>query len=77
MADRKKEPKLQMVCDDCGTTDVMRDAWAVWDVETQNWVLGAVFDYGHCDRCGRETNIEERPLKRRRKSAKSVPAVSD
>ena len=59
MAEPKEEPKLQMVCGDCGSTDVMRDAWAVWDVEAQDWVLGAVFDYGHCDRCGRETNIEE------------------
>ena len=63
MVDPKEESKLQMVCSDCGTTDVMRDAWAVWDVGTQNWVLGAVFDYAHCDRCGRETNIEERSSK--------------
>jgi hypothetical protein len=57
-----EEPKLQMVCGECGTNDVMRDAWAVWDVATQDWVLGAVFDYGHCDKCRCETSIEELPL---------------
>ncbi len=62
MAKRKKGPKLQMVCEECGSTDVMHDAWAVWDVRAQDWVLGAVFDYAHCDRCGGETDIEERSL---------------
>jgi hypothetical protein len=73
MARRRKEPKVRMVCEDCGSTDVMRDAWAHWDVESQDWVLGAVFDYAHCDACGGETNIEERPPGRRRKTAGGAP----
>ncbi len=62
MAERVEEPKLQMVCEECGSTDVMRDAWAHWDVVSQDWVLGAVFDYTHCDACGNETNIAGKPL---------------
>jgi hypothetical protein len=64
MVKRMEEPKLQMHCERCGSTHVMRDAWAHWDVVSQDWVLGAVFDYAHCDRCGRETDIEERPLEK-------------
>ena len=45
----------------------MLDAWAVWDVDAQEWVLGPTFDHSHCDNCEGETHIEERPLKRQRK----------
>ena len=62
MANEKEEPKLQMVCETCGSTDVSRDAWGDWDVEAQDWVLGTVFDYAHCHACDGETNIEERPV---------------
>ena len=54
--------KVEMICERCRSTNVMRDAWAVWDTGTQSWHLGAVFDYAHCDNCERETNLEERPL---------------
>ncbi len=37
----------------------MHDAWAVWSVDLQDWVLGATFDYAHCDNCEAETHIEE------------------
>ena len=29
----------------------MLDAWAVWDVDIQEWVLGPTFDHSHCDDC--------------------------
>jgi hypothetical protein len=73
MAVRRKEPKVRMVCEDCGSQDVMRDAWAHWDVGSQDWVLGAVFDYAHCDACGGETNIEERPVEPKRKRIRKRP----
>jgi hypothetical protein len=57
------EAKVRMVCETCGSEDVMHDAWAVWDTGTQEWVLGAVFDYMHCDNCQGETDIEELPMK--------------
>jgi hypothetical protein len=47
-----KEPKLLiMVCSDCGSTDVFRDAGAVWNVEKQDWELGTVYDQGFCNNC--------------------------
>ena len=63
MVEPKEEPKVRMVCEDCGSEEVTRDAWAQWNVETQDWELGAVFDYAYCHRCQREAHIEEVPLK--------------
>jgi hypothetical protein len=54
-----------MVCERCGGEEVRRDAWAVWDVDGQEWVLGNVFDYAICEseKCdGNETRIEEAPI---------------
>ena len=56
-----EQPKVRMVCETCGSEDVSRDAWSDWDVQTQDWVLRTVFDYGHCHACDGETRIEEVP----------------
>lgn len=42
---------VQIVCGCCGSNNVRRDAWAEWDIDTQSWVLGAVFDDGACENC--------------------------
>jgi hypothetical protein len=62
MPERKEEPKVQMVCEHCGSEEVTRDAWAQWNAETQDWELGAVFDYAYCHRCQRDAHIEEVPM---------------
>ncbi len=51
--------KVRIVCRDCGSDDVCRDAWAEWDEERQEWMLGTVFDAGHCEKCEREASLEE------------------
>lgn len=51
--------RIAIVCGTCGSNDVSRDAWANWSVETQDWELGAVFDYGHCHKCSGETRLIE------------------
>jgi hypothetical protein len=48
-----------MVCRQCGSDDVSRDAWADWDTGTQQWVLRCAFDYAHCHKCDGETSITE------------------
>lgn len=53
---------VEMICSHCGGTNVMRDAWAVWNIEAQNWTLGAVFDYAHCDDCGGEASLSTTPI---------------
>jgi hypothetical protein len=55
-------PKLRMVCEKCSSTLVTRDAWAEWDEDKQDWVLGAAYDYAFCHDCQAETHIEERLL---------------
>ena len=57
MTDTRK--RYAMVCNICGSDEVSRDAWANWDTNAQDWVLGAVFDDAHCHKCGGETSIIE------------------
>lgn len=54
--------RIAIVCRTCGSENVSRDAWADWDAQRQEWVLGAVFDYAHCHDCGGETSLNEAPL---------------
>ena len=51
--------KIQIVCSTCGSANVRRDAWAEWQPETQEWVLGSVFDNGDCEVCEGESRLEE------------------
>lgn len=53
---------ITIVCAECGSTDVSRDAWADWDTTTQEWVLGTVFDDAYCHACAGEARLEEQPL---------------
>ena len=49
-----------MVCATCDSTEVKRDAWAEWNVETQEWQLaGEPFDAAVCENCGGECRIDE------------------
>jgi uncharacterized protein DUF3768 len=40
------------VCAACGSRDVVRDAWAEWDIEAQDWSLRSLFDTYSCEGCG-------------------------
>ena len=50
---------MRIVCSWCGSADVSRDAWASWDIDRQEWVLGAVFDDGFCHACECARGLEE------------------
>jgi len=56
---KSEDPGVDYVCERCGGNTVTRDAWAAWDVEAQEWVLGAAFDYAYCHDCDEETRLEE------------------
>ncbi len=47
------------ICHICGSDHVTRDAWAVWDVATQDWVIETLFDHAHCHHCLGPTRIEQ------------------
>lgn len=53
---------VRMVCSHCGGSDVVRDAWAEWDEEAQEWSLGTIFDHAHCNDCDGKTRLEEKPI---------------
>lgn len=41
-------------CPECGSPDVLRDAYAAWDPEENDWILYASFDYFICNNCDAE-----------------------
>lgn len=59
------QPKTKevAVCTHCGSDDVVADAAARWDIDTQEWDITNVFDKGHsCGNCGGECSIEFKPI---------------
>jgi len=53
---------VKKVCSYCGSTDVLVDAWAKWDEETQTWVLDSVYENSICNVCDGESKIKDKPL---------------
>lgn len=55
--------KVKMVCPTCGSENVYCDAWASWDVDTQQWVVADTFDAGWCNECdGEQRHLNEVPI---------------
>ena len=56
MGSPKKE---KPVCRTCGSDDVKADAYAAWDVDTQDWQVADVYDKGAwCAACEDECRLE-------------------
>ncbi len=51
--------RVTYVCAACGSEDVMKDAWAVWDKDDQLWDIGSIQDHAYCNACDGETTIKE------------------
>jgi len=49
--------RVTYICNMCGGKTVTRDAWAEWDEDSQEWVLGAAYDYAFCHDCQDETPL--------------------
>jgi predicted RNA-binding Zn-ribbon protein involved in translation (DUF1610 family) len=49
-------PKIKIVCSKCGGDTILRDAYAYWDVETQQWALSSIYraDAFLCSSCGND-----------------------
>ena len=47
-------------CAACGSTAILRDAWARWDPASQDYELAAVFDYAYCEDCDGEASVDWR-----------------
>ena len=53
-----KNTSVKPVCTECGSDDVLADAWAEWDAAAQEWVLRQTFDDYVCEVCGGECSVE-------------------
>ena len=54
------ERRIKMVCTECGSDEVLADAYVQWDVEKQDWIVQNVFEKGgYCDTCEGEARYEE------------------
>jgi hypothetical protein len=46
-------PPQKPVCQECGSDDVIADAFAYWDAEKQDWQVSQAFEKGGCcEACG-------------------------
>lgn len=51
--------RYKQVCDECGSENVMADAYAKWDTEDQEWHLVEAFAKGsYCNDCVDETTVK-------------------
>lgn len=55
--------KHTYVCTTCGSDQVLLDAWAAWNPDTQKWELSSTFDSAYCEKCMGECQIEQQPIK--------------
>jgi len=61
VTDEELQPKVpeRLVCKECGSDDILLDAWARWNVKTQQCELVSVMDGGHfCNNCGQACSIK-------------------
>ena len=53
---------VRYVCAECGSSEVLADAWSQWDVTSQTWVLTSVLDANYCIACDGECDVEAEDL---------------
>ena len=54
-----------MKCQSCDSEDVLADAYAKWNIDTQEWELHNTFDNGsYCENCEGEARIIEEEVQR-------------
>ena len=57
MSDTTK--KIDYQCNHCGSSDLLFDAWAVWNAEEQRIELETTFAMTFCKKCDGETHENE------------------
>jgi len=50
---------IKKTCTECGTDDLLFDAWAKWDYEKQEHVLVDVYPKAICNNCKGECGVNE------------------
>ena len=49
--------KYNFICSDCKSDDVLADAYAEWDIDSQKWVISNTFSNSFCNSCEGETKL--------------------
>jgi hypothetical protein len=49
--------RVAFLCERCGSSDVVSDARAAWDVPQQEWTLVGHYDAAECMACEQDTNL--------------------
>ena len=60
--DNFDNPDVDITCANCGGNNVLKDAYASWNVELQQWELSTVFDHTVCDDCDSTSSPIETPI---------------
>lgn len=47
---------VKYTCPHCGSDEILRDAFAIWDIDQQQWVLDSTYDDFMCNGCGNSIN---------------------
>ena len=56
-------PRLQPVCNACGSTGVLVDAWASWDIDSRRWELHSTYEPAAiCTECDTECSYSMKPV---------------
>jgi hypothetical protein len=58
-----KPVKIDIVCDNCGSHEIVQDAIAVWSFEKQEYLLDCVTGQWWCNDCGAEGDRGPKELK--------------
>lgn len=52
----------ELTCSKCGGGNVVKDAFASWDVTAQEFVLYATYDDAYCHDCEESVSLNETPV---------------
>ena len=47
------------ICSECGSDNVLADAYARWNSEKNDWELDSTFDSYYCNECEGECSVED------------------
>ena len=62
MSTLEQPAPVTLHCPYCGGQNVLADACARWNVETQDWEMSCLYDGRSCDDCGKDISPDERPI---------------
>jgi hypothetical protein len=52
---------MRVICRECGSEDVVRDAWVRWDASSQAWEIATTLPAAYCHQCDGEVALDHQP----------------